>query len=74
MPGKTWGSLIFDGNITAINSNYNGYVNYYGAGFRKNGSSDSYVLLGGGGHKALSDFMSSTVKYALSDTIGGKAL
>lgn len=74
MPGKTWGSLIFDGNITAINSDYNGYVNYYGAGFRKNGSSDSYVLLGGGGHKVLSDFMSSTVKYALSDTIGGKAL
>lgn len=25
-------------------------------GFIKNGSSDSYVLLGGGGHKALSDF------------------
>lgn len=74
MPGRTWGSLIFNGNITAISSDYNGYVNYYGAGFRKNGSSDSYVLLGGGGHKALSDFMSSTIKYALSDTIGGKAL
>lgn len=26
-------------------------------GFQKDGSSDSYVLLGGGGHKALSDFM-----------------
>lgn len=26
-------------------------------GFKKNGSSNSYVLLGGGGHKALSDFM-----------------
>ena len=26
------------------------------AGFVKSGSSDSYVLLGGGGHKALSDF------------------
>jgi hypothetical protein len=28
-------------------------------GFQKNGSSDSYVLLGGGGHKALSDFSMS---------------
>ena len=56
MPGRTWGSLIFNGNITAINSDYNGYINYYGAGFRKNGSSDSYVLLGGGGHKLISDF------------------
>lgn len=74
MPSRTWGSLIFNGNITAINGDYNGYINYYGAGFRKNGSSDSYVLLGGGGHKALSDFMFSNVKYALSDTIGGKAL
>lgn len=27
------------------------------AGFLKSGSSDSYVLLGGGGHKKLSDFM-----------------
>ena len=29
---------------------------YTTTGFKKNGSSDSYVLLGGGGHKALSDF------------------
>lgn len=28
----------------------------YSTGFVKNGSSDSYVLLGGGDHKALSDF------------------
>lgn len=28
----------------------------YASGFVKSGSSDSYVLLGGGGHKALSDF------------------
>lgn len=26
-------------------------------GFKKSGSSDSYLLLGGGGHKAVSDFM-----------------
>ena len=30
--------------------------NIYASGFCKNGSSNSYVLLGGGGHKALSDF------------------
>ena len=29
---------------------------YTTTGFKKEGSSDSYVLLGGGGHKALSDF------------------
>lgn len=29
---------------------------YTTTGFKKNGSSDSYILLGGGGHKALSDF------------------
>ncbi len=30
------------------------------AGFTKTGSSNSYVLLGGGGHKALSDFLLET--------------
>lgn len=64
MPGRTWGSLIFNGNITAINSDYNGYINYYGAGFRKNGSSDSYILLGGGGHKLVSDFATSNHTHA----------
>jgi len=29
-------------------------------GFLKNGSSDSYLLLGGGGHKAISDFATSS--------------
>ena len=29
-------------------------------GYYKNGSSDSYVLLGGGGHKLVSDFMLKT--------------
>lgn len=32
---------------------------YTTIGFKKEGSSDSYVLLGGGGHKALSDFSMS---------------
>lgn len=37
--------------------------NIYGAGFVKSGSSDSYVLLGGGGHKTIS---SLSVNYASS--------
>lgn len=32
-------------------------VHSWKGGFVKNGSNDSYVLLGGGGHKALSDFV-----------------
>lgn len=48
-------------------------------GFVKNGSSDSYVLLGGGGHKAVSDFLTShqsvtnsnpNIKYGNTMTIG----
>lgn len=38
------GNTIFPGLATAI-------------GFKKNGSNDNYILLGGGGHKAISDFM-----------------
>ena len=48
-----------------------GYWN--GAGFKKDNSSDSYVLLGGGGHKAIS---SLSVNYASSagnaDTVDGE--
>lgn len=36
-----------------------GYYAWSRGGFKKNGSSDSYVLLGGGGHKAVSDFATS---------------
>ena len=47
-------SIYLDGNLTA-NMCLDGY--YFSLlGFKKDGSSDSYVLLGGGGHKALSDF------------------
>jgi hypothetical protein len=35
--------------------NVNGSI--FGSGFVKDGSDDTYVLLGGGGHKALSDFV-----------------
>ena len=46
---------------------------YTTTGFKKNGSSDSYVLLGGGGHKALSDFASSSHShnYAANEYYGG---
>lgn len=40
------GNTIFPGSATAI-------------GFNKSGSSNSYVLLGGGGHKLVSDFATS---------------
>lgn len=40
----------------------------YAYGFKRNGSSNSYVLLGGGGHKALSEFFSST-EYEFSSYI-----
>lgn len=50
-----------EGNITAKS-------------FIKSGSSDQYVLLGGGGHKALNSFftdLSSTTATNLSATVGG---
>lgn len=47
-------------------------------GFKKNGSSDSYVLLGGGGHKAVSDFATSghnhNSSYVASVSISGNNL
>lgn len=50
---------------------YNGF--WAAGGYYKNGSSDSYVLLGGGGHKALSDFASSSHShnYAANENYGG---
>ena len=40
-------------------------------GFKKNGSSDSYVLLGGGGHKAVSDFATSGHTHSYLPLSGG---
>lgn len=49
-------AIYLDGNLTA-NMCLDGY--YYSlSGFKKSGSDDNYVLLGGGGHKALSDLQS----------------
>lgn len=43
------------------------------SGFHRVGSSDSYVLLGGGGHKALSDFaMASAYVKKAGDTMTGR--
>lgn len=36
----------------------------YSSGYVKNGSSDAYVLLGGGGHKPLSEFSANTANVA----------
>lgn len=48
---------------------------YTTTGFKKNGSSDSYVLLGGGGHALISDFaMASNYVKKAGDTMTGNLL
>lgn len=49
-------------------------VNVTAAGYKKTNSSDSYVLLGGGGHKAVSDFMSKTEELSNNLTTITKSL
>lgn len=44
---------------------------YTTTGFKKNGSSNSYVLLGGGGHKLISDFATSGHTHAYLPLAGG---
>lgn len=61
-----WGNLRLtsDGMLTWFNSDNNGYLKFKAGGFVIGGvESDSYVLLGGGGHKAIS---SLSVNYATS--------
>lgn len=43
-----------------------------GKGFYKNGTTDSHVLLGGGGHKAVSDFATSTHSHSYLPLSGGR--
>lgn len=58
-------------NIYATNGNFSNTVN--ASGFVKKDSSDSYVLLGGGGHKVLSDFaMASAYVKKAGDTMTGR--
>lgn len=49
-------------------------VNVTAAGYKKTHSSDSYVLLGGGGHKAVSDFMLKTEELSNNLTTITKSL
>ena len=48
--------------------------NVSAAGFVKSGSSNSYVLLGGGGHKAISDFMLKSEELTNNITTISKSL
>jgi len=49
--------LSFSGyEFQFINTNSTGYFPVKANGYTKNGSSDSYLLTGGGGHKLISDF------------------
>ena len=67
------GQVYIGTNPGTGNTTYKLYVNskiFSNGGFVKNGSSDSYVLLGGGGHKAVSDFAtaSSLNNYVTTNT------
>lgn len=67
------GQVYIGTNPDTRNTTYKLYVNskiFSNGGFVKNGSSDSYVLLGGGGHKAVSDFAtaSSLNNYVTTNT------
>lgn len=53
-------------NIYATNGNFSNTVN--ASGFVKTDSSDDYILLGGGGHKALSE-LTSDVIYSFTKTL-----
>ena len=69
------GQVYIGTNPSTGNTTYKLYVNskiFSNGGFVKNGSSDSYVLLGGGGHKVLSDFaMASNYVKKSGDTMSG---
>ena len=70
---------IGDVGIGVVNPQYQLHVNYSicsNTGFVKSDSSNNYVLLGGGGHKAISDFATASslnnyVTLATTQTITG---
>ena len=71
------GQVYIGTNPDGGNTTYKLYVNskiFSNGGFVKNGSSDSYVLLGGGGHKAISDFMLKTDELSNNLTTISKSL
>lgn len=53
-------------NVYATNGNFSSTVN--ASGFVKKDSSDDYILLGGGGHKALSE-LTSDIVYSFDKTL-----
>lgn len=54
--GWTWESVTSSGTTPTIIAELSSVTgNFITNGFKKYGSSDSYMLLGGGGHKALTD-------------------
>lgn len=54
------GQLMFNGNFNFLNQDATGFKNVVALGYNKAGSSDSYILTGGGGQKAVSDFALTT--------------
>lgn len=58
-------SLVWK-NLYATNGNFSSTVN--ASGFVKKDSSDDYILLGGGGHKALSE-LTSDITYSFTKTL-----
>lgn len=57
--GGTLTTVMQIGTSVQVNTplNVSSYVT--STGFKKNGSSDSYILLGGGGHKSVNDFVTT---------------
>ncbi|WP_445432812.1 hypothetical protein [Chryseobacterium indoltheticum] len=55
--GVNVGTIQYDGsNYLFTTSDTNAFANLVSAGFIKEGSNNGYALLGGGGHKPISDF------------------
>ena len=64
---RYWGNLaLYNREFNFLNGDCSGYFNVIANGFKKSSSSDSYVLLGGGGHKA-----ESSLNVANADTTDG---
>jgi hypothetical protein len=69
--GINVGTIQYDGpNYLFTTSDTNAFSYLVSAGYIKEGSNDDYALLGGGGHKPISDFVLSTQlgNYVTSNT------
>lgn len=69
--GMNVGTIQYDGpNYLFTTSDTNAFSYLVSAGYIKQGSNDDYALLGGGGHKAISDFVLSSQlgSYVTSNT------